>query len=83
MFFLQFIFLDNSSIFYIRRKYLNRGYFCLLVINGLARFGMSWTRFHYFYKMSVHLSVCDTNFEAVLEQKLMAELHEILYLLAS
>ena len=46
------------------------------VFNGFTHFGMFWTRFHYFYKMSVSLSVfvCDTNFVTMLEQKLMGRI---------
>ena len=42
-----------TCVIYIRKKYWNRENFWLLVFNGFTRFRMSWTRFHYFYKMSV------------------------------
>ena len=47
------------TFFYVcRRKYWFRKNIWLLVFDGFTRFGMSWTRFHYFWKMSVCLSLC-------------------------
>ena len=46
-----------SSIFYIRKKYMNCEKFRLPVFSGFPCFEMSWTRFHYFYKMFICLSV--------------------------
>ena len=64
-----------------RRKYLFRANFQLPVLGGFTLFGISWTRFDYFWKMSVCLCVCDKNFVASVAQELMHnELNEILYL---
>ena len=41
-----------------RRKYWFRANFRFLIFDGFTRFGMSWTRFDYFWKMGVCLSVC-------------------------
>ena len=49
------------TLFYIsRRKYWFRANFRFPVFDGFTCFGMSWTRFDYFWKMSVCLSVCVT-----------------------
>ena len=47
-------------MFYINRKFGNRENLRLPVFNGFKCFGMSWIWFHYFYKMSVYPTVCDT-----------------------
>ena len=52
--FLSFLF---SFTFCIRRKYWNRESSRLPLFNEFARFGRSWTRVLYFYKMSVCLPV--------------------------
>ena len=47
------------TFFYInRRKYWFRANFRFSVFDGFTRFGMSWTRFDYFWRMCVCLSVC-------------------------
>ena len=47
------------TFFYIsRRKYWFRANFRFPVFDGFTRFGMSWTRFDYFWKMCVCVSVC-------------------------
>ena len=47
------------TFFYVsRRKYWFRANFRFPVLDGFTRFGMSWTRFDYFWKMSVCLCVC-------------------------
>ena len=47
------------TFFYIsRKKYWFRANFRFLVFDGFTHFRMSWTRFDYFWKMSVCLSVC-------------------------
>ena len=47
------------TFFYInRRKYWFRPNFRIPVFDGLTRFGMSWSRFEYIWKMSVCPSVC-------------------------
>ena len=62
-------------------KYWNRENFQLPVFNGFTRFWDVMNTISLFFKK--RLSVCDTNFVAALEQKLMGDLHEILYLVAS
>ena len=66
--------------FYIsRKKYWFRANFWFPVFHGFTCFGMSWTRFDYFWKMSVCLSVCvsvclcvcDKNFVASVARELM------------
>ena len=66
------------TFFYIdRRKYWFRANFRFPVFDRFTRFGMSWTRFDYFWKMSVCLSVCvsvcvcDKNFVASVARELM------------
>ena len=47
------------TFFYVnRRKYWFRANFRLPFFDRFTRFGMSWTRFDYFWKMSVCESVC-------------------------
>ena len=64
------------STYYIKIKYLNCENFWLQVFYGFTSFGMSWTRFDYFYKMClsvclVCLCVCDKNFVASVARELM------------
>ena len=64
------------TFFYVsRRKYWFRAKFRFPVFDGFTRFGISWTRFNYFWKMSVCLSVClhvcDKNFVAKVTRELM------------
>ena len=64
------------TFFYVSwRKYWFRANFRFPVFDGFTRFGMSWTRFDYFWKMSVSLSVClcvcDKNFVASVARELM------------
>ena len=49
---------SSNNYFYIRRKYWNGERFRLPIFNGFAYFRMCWTRFYYFKKMSVCLTVC-------------------------
>ena len=61
------------TLFYVsRRKYWLRANFRFLFLMDL-RFGMSWTRLDYFWKMSVSvfLYMCDKNFGASVAQELM------------
>ena len=60
------------TFFYInRRKHWFRQNFRFPVFDGFIRFGISWSRFDYFWKMSVCLCVCDKNFVASVPQELM------------
>ena len=61
-----------------RKKYWFRANFPFPVFDGITRFGMSWTRFDYFWKMSVCVcvSVCvscvwEKNFVPSVAQELM------------
>ena len=56
---LYFRMIDFFTFFWVnRRKYWFRKNFRLPFFDGFACFGMSWTQFDYFWKMSVCLSVC-------------------------
>ena len=47
------------TFFYLnRRKYWFRANFRFPVFDGFVRFGISWTRLDYFWKMSACLSMC-------------------------
>ena len=43
-----------TFLYILYKKNWNCENFRLTVFDGFTLFGMSWTRFHYFYKMSVH-----------------------------
>ena len=67
---LPFIF----TLFYTnRRKYWFHANFRFLFFDRFTCFGMSWTRFHYFWKMSVcvHVYVCEKNFVASVARELI------------
>ena len=67
-----FYFCKLFTFFYInRRMYWFRANFLFPVFDGLTRFRMSWTRFDYFWKISVCMCVCDKNFVASVAQKLI------------
>ena len=54
----DYVFWNFFTFFYIsRRKYWFRANFRFPVFDGFTRFGMSWTRFHYFWKISFCLCV--------------------------
>ena len=72
-----------SSIVYKRRKYWNRKKnFELQILDVFACFWMSWTRFHYFYKIFVCLSVLTQIIWLRKRKNWCKELH-ILYFTAS
>ena len=57
-FYYQSYFLFITFFCINRKKYWCRVNFRFPVFGGFTRFGMSWTRFDYFWKMSVCVSVC-------------------------
>ena len=78
--FMLFSSINKSFTFFCinRRKYSFRKKLRQPVFDKFTRFGMSWTRFDYFWKMSVCLSVClsvrlcacDKNFVASVAREL-------------
>ena len=64
--------LDFFTFLYInKRKHRFRANFRLPVFDEFTRFGMSWTRFDYFWKMSICLCKGDKNFVVSVARKLL------------
>ena len=64
-------------------KYWFRKNFRFPVFDGFTRFRISWTRFDYFWKMSVCKCVCDKNFVASVSRELITKISLNFYLVLS